>query len=135
MTRNKLRNDTCSLSMHEPKIVKDALEDVDWSKAMKEEIEQIDKNKTWTLVPRPEDKNVIGTKWVYRNKLDENGEVSRNKARLFCKGYAQEEGIDYGETFAPIARLEGVRTLLAYSAYKVSKFINWMLSLHFLMVY
>ena len=85
---------------------------------MEEEIEQIEKNKTWSLVPRPEDKNVIGTKWVFRNKLDENGEVTRNKARLVCKGYAQEEGIDYGEILSPVARLEGVRTLLAYATYK-----------------
>ena len=82
MTRNRLRNDTCLLSIKEPEIVKVALEDVDQSKAMEEEIEQIEKNKTWTLVPRPEKKNVIGTKWVFRNKLDENGEVTKNKARL-----------------------------------------------------
>ena len=61
---------------------------------------------------------MIGTKWVFRNKLNEDGEVSRNKARLVCKGYAQEEGIDYGETFVVVARLEGVRTLLAYVAHK-----------------
>ena len=61
---------------------------------------------------------MIGTKWVFRNKLDENGEITRNKARLVCKGYAQEEGLDYGETFALVARMEGVRTLLAYAAYK-----------------
>ena len=65
----------------------DALEDVDQYKAMEEEIEQIEKNKTWTLVPRPENKNVIGTKWMYRNRLDENGEVTRNKERLVFKGY------------------------------------------------
>ena len=69
---NKLRNDTCLLSMKEPKLVRYSLEDLEQSKAMKEEIEQIEKNKTWTLVPRLEDKNVIETKWLYRNKLDEN---------------------------------------------------------------
>ena len=61
---------------------------------------------------------MIGTKWVFRNNLDENGEVTKNKAKLVCKGYAQEEGIDYGETFAPVARMEGVRILLAYATYK-----------------
>ena len=70
------------------------------------------------LVPRPKDKNAIGTKWVLENKLNEDGKVSRNKKRLVCKGYSQEEGIDYGETFTPIARLEGVRTLLAYVSHK-----------------
>ena len=76
---------------------------------------------TWNLVPRPIDKNVIGTKWVFRNKLDENGEITRNKVTLVCKGYAQEERLDYGETFAPIARMEGFRTLLAYATYKSFK--------------
>ena len=104
--------------MKEPKSVKDVLEDVDWYKAMEEEIEKIEKNEIWSLVPRLEDKNVIGTKWLFRRKLDENGEVTRNKVRLVCKGYAQEEWIDYGETFAPVSRLEGVRTLLSYATYK-----------------
>ena len=118
MTRNRLRSDTCFFSMHGPKLVKYSLENEDQSKAMKEEIDQIEKNKTWSLVPRQENKNVIETKWVYRNKLDENGEVTRNKERLVCKGYAQEEGIDYGEIFSLVSRLEGVRNLLAYYAYK-----------------
>ena len=61
---------------------------------------------------------MIGIEWVYRNKLDENGEVTRKKERLVCKGCVQEEGIDYGETFTTVARLEGVRTLHTYSAYK-----------------
>ena len=82
---------------------------------MEEEMQQIEKKNTWSLVPRPEDKNAIGTKRVFRNKLDENGEVTRNKARLVCKGYAQEEGIYYGDKFAPIARMEGVRILLSYA--------------------
>ena len=88
---------------------------------MNEEIEKIEKNKTWTLVPRPKDKNMIGTKWVFRNNLNEDGQVSRNKARLVCKGYCQEEGVDYGETFSLVARLEGVRTLIAYAAHKEFK--------------
>ena len=86
MTRNKLRNESCLLSQIEPKIVRDALEDESWCKAMEEEIKQIEKNKNWSLVPRP----VIGTKWVFRNKLDENDEITRNKDRLVCKGYAQK---------------------------------------------
>ena len=81
-------------------------------------IEKIKRNKTWSLVPRPRDKNLIETKCVLRNKLDKNGKLTRNKARLVCKRYAQEEGIDYGEIIAPIARSEGVRTLLSYSTYK-----------------
>ena len=104
--------------MKEPKTVKDALEDVDWSKPMEEEIEKIETNKTWSLVPRREDENVIGTKCDYKKKLDRNGEVTRNKARLVCEGYAQEEGIDYVEIFSSIARLEGVRALFSYFAYK-----------------
>ena len=59
---------------------------------------------------------MIGTKWVYRNKLDKNGEVTRHKARLVWNAYTQEEGIDYGEKISPIVRLEGVRTLLSYHA-------------------
>ena len=85
---------------------------------MNEEIEQMDKKNTWNLFPRPKNKNLIGTKWVFRNKLNEDGKVSRNKARLICKGYSQEEGIDYGENFATVARLEGGRTLLAYVAHR-----------------
>ena len=84
---------------------------------MNEEIDQIKIKNTWTLVPRPKDKNVIGIKWVFKNKLNEKGEVISNKVRLVCKGYTQE-GVNYGENFSPMARLEGIRTLLAYSSYK-----------------
>ena len=85
MKRRKLKG-TCLLVEFEPRTIKDALENESWIEEMNEEIEQIEKNQTWTLVPRPKDKNVIGTKWVFRNKLNENGEVSRNKTRLVCKG-------------------------------------------------
>ena len=117
MTRSNLKG-TCLLADFEPRSFKDALENENWIDTMNEEIEKIEKKKTWTLVPRPKDKNVIGTKWVFRNKLNEDGKVSSNKARLLCKGFSQEEGIDYGDTFSPIARLEDVRTLLAYAAHK-----------------
>eukprot|EP00253_Pinus_taeda_P032988 PITA_32988 len=88
---------------------------------MDEELEQIEKNNTWELVPRPKDKNVIGTKWIFKNKLNENGEVIRNKARLVCKGYAQQEGIDFEDTFAPVARLEAIRMFLALSSFQKFK--------------
>ena len=117
MTRNKLKG-TCLHTKFEPRSIKDALENERWIKVVNEEFDQVERNKTWNLVSRPKDKNVIGTKWALKNKLNENGEVSRNKARLVCKGYAQEEGIDYGECFSPIARLEGVRMLLAYTTHK-----------------
>ena len=70
------------------------------------------------IVPRPLNKNVFGAKWVFRNKLDEAGNITRNKARLVCKGYAQVEGIDYGETYAPVARMESIRLILAYASSK-----------------
>ena len=73
------------LSMVEPKDDEETKRDKCWIKAMEEELSQIEKNDTWELVPRPKDKNVIGTKWVFRNKLDKNGQVTRNKAKLFCK--------------------------------------------------
>eukprot|EP00253_Pinus_taeda_P002751 PITA_02751 len=83
---------------------------------MNEELEKIEKNNTWEFVPRPNDKNVIGTKWILKNKLNEKGEVIRNMARLVCKGYDQQEGIDFEETLAPVARLEAIRMFLALSS-------------------
>jgi hypothetical protein len=85
---------------------------------MDEELDQIEKNDTWELVPRPKNKNVIDTKWVFRNKLNEYGQVTRNKDRLVCKGYAQIEGIDFEETFSPVARMEAICFLLAYACSK-----------------
>ena len=118
MTKNILKNNTCLLGEFEPRKIKDALENENWIRAMNEEINQIERNKTGTLVHRPKNKNVIGKKWVFRNKLNEKGEVIRNNARLVCKGYAQEEGVEYEEKFAHVATLEGIRILLSYSPYK-----------------
>lgn len=105
------------ISTIEPRTTNESFGDDHWIKVVEEELDQIEKNNTWTLVPRPVNKNVIGTKWVFINKLNEDGVVVRNKVRLVCKVYAQEEGEDYGKTFALVARLEGVRTLLAFAAY------------------
>jgi hypothetical protein len=99
----------------EPKKFEEANKDEFWNKAMDEELDQIEKNDTWELVPRPKNKNVIGTKWVFRNKLNEDGQVTRNKARLVCKGYTQVEGIDFEETFVLVSRMEAIRLLLAYA--------------------
>jgi len=103
------------VSQTEPKTVVDALEDNNCLTAMHEELNQFARNEVWTLVPRTSEMNVSGTKWVFKNKLDEQGIIVRNKARLVAKGYNQEEGIDYGETYASVARLEAVRLLLAYA--------------------
>ena len=80
---------------------------------MQEELQQFERNDVWTLVPRPEGINVIGTKWIFKNKSDEFGNIVRNKARLVAQGYTQVVGIDFDETFAPVARLESIRLLLA----------------------
>ncbi|KAJ9544346.1 hypothetical protein OSB04_024053 [Centaurea solstitialis] len=106
------------LSKIEPKNVSQALDDSDWLLAMQEELLQFKRNKVYRLVPRPQDKSIIKTKWIFRNKKDESGLIVRNKARLVAKGYSQQEGIDYDETFAPVARIEAIRIFLAYAAHK-----------------
>ncbi|GJS82957.1 retrovirus-related pol polyprotein from transposon TNT 1-94 [Tanacetum coccineum] len=105
----------CFISTIEPKNVNEALGDESWIVAMQEELNQFIANDVWELVPQPKNMTIIGTKWVFRNKLDENGVVSRNKARLVAEGYNQQESIDYDETCAPVARLESIRILLAYA--------------------
>jgi hypothetical protein len=104
------------VSSIEPYRVEDALRDSDWVLAMQEELNNFIRNEVWHLVPRP-NQNVVGTKWVFRNKQDEHGVVTRNKARLVAKGYSQVEGLDFGETYAPVSRLESIRILLAYATY------------------
>ncbi|KAK1668233.1 hypothetical protein QYE76_056392 [Lolium multiflorum] len=100
-------------------VVHEALVDPDWVIAMQEELECFTRNEVWSLVERPKDHriNVIGTKWVFKNKQDENGIVIRNKARLVAQGFAQIEGMDFEDTFAPVARLEAIRLLLAFASF------------------
>ncbi|GJZ86331.1 putative reverse transcriptase, RNA-dependent DNA polymerase [Tanacetum coccineum] len=108
----------CFLSQIEPKKVIQALQDPSWIKAMQEELLQFKLQQVWTLMDLPYGKRAIGTKWIYRNKKDEKGIVVRNKARLVAQGYTQEEGIDYDEVFAPVARIEAIRLFLAYASFK-----------------
>ncbi|GJQ97490.1 ribonuclease H-like domain-containing protein [Tanacetum coccineum] len=97
--------------------ISEALEDESWVDAMQEELLQFKIQKVWILVDFPYGKKAIGTKWVYRNKKDERGFVVRNKARLVAQGHRQEEGIDYDEVFAPVARIEAIRIFLAFASY------------------
>ena len=120
------------VSCIEPLKVEEALDDPDWVEAMHEELNNFTRNEVWSLVARPKgNHNVIGTKWVFKNKQDEHGQVTRNKARLVAQGFTQIEGLDFGETFAPVARLESIRILLHMPLIMILSCIKWMLRVHF----
>ncbi|GJU26954.1 ribonuclease H-like domain-containing protein [Tanacetum coccineum] len=107
----------CFLSQEEPKTISQALKDESWVEAMQEELLQFKLQQVWILVDLPFGKKAIGTKWVFRNKRDERSIVVKNKARLVAQGHRQEEGIDYDEVFAPVARIEAIRLFLAFASY------------------
>ena len=107
---------SCYLSQFEPKKVDEALQDANWN-SMHEELHQFVRNNMWELVPKPKGVNVIGIKWIFKNKSDEHGTVIRNKSRLVAQGYIQVEGIDFDETFSPVVRLESIRILLAIASH------------------
>ncbi|XP_062028686.1 uncharacterized protein LOC133744627 [Rosa rugosa] len=116
-TRSQATTQFGFVSLVELKNAREALLDDQWISAMQEELNQFARNDVWYLVPRPSNCNVIGTKWIFRNKSDEKGNVIRNKARLVTQGYSQVEGLDFDETFAPVARLESVRLLLSMACH------------------
>lgn len=103
------------VSQIEPSKIIQALDDDQWILAIQEELNQFERNQVWDLVLRPKGKHVIVTRWIFKNKLDENDIIVINKARLVAQGYNQEESIDFEETFALVARLEAIRLLLAYA--------------------
>ncbi|KAK9062516.1 hypothetical protein SSX86_019703 [Deinandra increscens subsp. villosa] len=109
-------------SNDEPKYFSQAVQDDRWREAMKREIQALEHNGTWTLEPLPEGKRTIDSKWVYKIKYKPNGEVERYKARLVAKGFTQMEGVDFHDTFAPVAKLVTVRTLLAVAVKR-----NWII--------
>ncbi|GJX87375.1 retrovirus-related pol polyprotein from transposon TNT 1-94 [Tanacetum coccineum] len=102
----------------EPKNYKEAMKESCWIEAMQEKIHEFERLEVWELVPRPDRAMIISLKWIFKMKLDEYGCVLKNKARLFAKGYRREEGIDFEESFAPVARIEAIRIFLAYAAHK-----------------
>ncbi|GKC50600.1 putative ribonuclease H-like domain-containing protein, partial [Tanacetum coccineum] len=107
----------CFLSQIEPASIVKALSDSSWVEAMQEELLQFKLQHVWKLLDLPDGKNAIGIKWVFKNKKDERGIVIRNKARLVALGHKQEEGIDYEEVIAPVARIEAIRLFLAYASF------------------
>jgi hypothetical protein len=102
--------------MLEPLRVEEALEDADWVMAMQEELNNFTRNEVWSLVEHPK-QNVIGTKWVFHNKQRRKWHGDQEQSILVEKGYTQVEGLDFGETYAPVERLEAIRILLAFATH------------------
>lgn len=103
---------------HEPANYNEAIAHKEWKEAMSEELNALNKNKTWDLVQLPQNRRPIGSKWVYKIKYKSDGMVERYKARLVARGFSQIEGIDYNETFAPVAKLVIVKALIAIASTK-----------------
>nr|GFA30080.1 ribonuclease H-like domain-containing protein [Tanacetum cinerariifolium] len=109
----------------EPTTMAQALADPDWVEAMQAKMQQFKNQKVWVLVTLPDRKRAIGTKWILKNKRDARGIVCRNKARLVAQGYIQEEGIDYADVFALVARIEAIRLFLAFASFIELWCIRW----------
>eukprot|EP01018_Ginkgo_biloba_P030139 Gb_08011 [translate_table: standard] len=97
---------------NEPQSFDEAVNKVQWKNAMEAEFDALVRNDTWTLMELPLDKDVIGTKWIYKTKYKYDGSIDKHKARLVAKGYAQQEGVDYTETFAPVENMDTIKTVL-----------------------
>lgn len=100
----------------EPTTYEEASSDEEWRTAMKQELESVEKNATWKLTHLPTGHKAIGLKWVFKLKKDAKGKMTKYKARIVAKGYVQQKGVDFDEAFAPVARLETIRTSLALAA-------------------
>ena len=100
----------------EPSSFEEVVEEPAWIDAMIEEYDSIVRNSAWEIVPRPEGKSVVGSRWIYKVKQAADRSVEKYKARFVARGFSQIEGINYEETFAPVARYSSIRTILALSA-------------------
>nr|GFC69007.1 retrovirus-related Pol polyprotein from transposon TNT 1-94 [Tanacetum cinerariifolium] len=124
LTRNQLRSDgdmcmyALTVSTMEPKNVKEAMTDPVWIDSMQEKLLQFKRMDVWVLVPTQDNISPLTLKWIFKNKHDEEQTVIRNKSRLVVRGYRQEEGIDFEESFASFARMEAIRIFLAYVTHK-----------------
>jgi hypothetical protein len=106
----------CLLAAEEPQSIEQALSELCWRQAIQTEMQSIEANKTWEVSDLPKNQKAIGLKWVFKVKKDPDGNIVKHKARLVAKGYAQRQGVDFNEVFAPVARIETVRVLLALAA-------------------
>ncbi|CAJ2651803.1 unnamed protein product [Trifolium pratense] len=106
----------CNIATLEPTRYAEAANVEGWKVAMQEEMKMIEKNQTWQLVDKPENQKIIGVKWVYRTKLNPDGSINKLKARLVVKGYFQQHGVDFSDTFAPVAKHDTIRLLVALAA-------------------
>ncbi|KAJ0577826.1 putative RNA-directed DNA polymerase [Helianthus annuus] len=111
-----------ALSISDPMMYEEVILKKEWQVAMTEEIKAIEKNETWMLVDPPSNRNIVGLKWLYKTKLGPDGKMLKYKARLVLKGYSQRKGVDFQDTFAPVARFETIRTVLAAAAHQ-----GWMI--------
>ncbi|GJZ67219.1 retrovirus-related pol polyprotein from transposon TNT 1-94, partial [Tanacetum coccineum] len=124
MTRNRLHTNlkvcmyALTVSTIEPKNIKEAMLDTSWIESMQNKLNQFKRLDVWELVECPIGRNIIVVKWIWKNKNDAENMVIRNKSRLVAKGYGQEEGIDFEESFAPVARLEAIRIFVEYAAHQ-----------------
>jgi hypothetical protein len=106
------------VALFEPQDIGYTLSDSSWVNVMYEELENFETHQVWTVVEPPRDVNVTGTKWCFKNKHGEDGEIVRNKTHHVAQGFSEVEGLDFGQIFAPVARLEAIRILLAFAASK-----------------
>ena len=107
----------CNISplLEEPKSIEAALSNENWGEAIRSEMSSLMRNETWSLVPRPVNKNVVGSKWIFKLKRNPDGSIERYKARLVAQGFTQVHGIDYNEVFSPVVKFTSIRTLFAFA--------------------
>ena len=121
----------CNFAGVEPENYEEAIKHDVWKKAMEEEIRIIEKNNTWELVAIPREREVVSLKWIYKIKLNQEGDIQKHKARLVARGFTQKPGIDFYETFSPVARLETIITVIVVAAHKNGRYFNLMLNQYF----